>query len=439
MRTTVKTGGRSMAWYASMSLLMFGFIFEFYLYAFGIPNFVTPSRIAAITITILAILKIAKSKRNKKPFEGIPGKALRKFCWFHVPVILYMLLLYVTIGVQGDSRHMFTILIHTFVFRIIPIWAFYVYLDSLEELMNILVITMLIQTGFIWLCITNPTAKLIIDNTFHLSETYIYYRDTYAGGLGCITSQGLIRYAVGEVACVYLYYKKNNILYIALLLLFGLTGSMIARTGLVVVAICASFVLYYAFKRHRTNVLRTLLFSIILTLLSAYVILSSNSSRNFLESRFTRMSELFEQTEDATDIYDVGFFDSYMHGTATILPPITTETIVGTGVPSGTSGNGVTVNIDGGFFRLYVAYGLILAIIFYAFFLHLIFRVSFSFKNIDIRYTMLLMSALIIVGEFKEWSIYASCHVTIFFLMALLAYQDLKKVKRLELVNGNIV
>ena len=126
-----------------------------------------------------------------------------------------------------------------------------------------------------------------------------------------------------------------------------------------------------------------------------------------------------------------------MHGKSTVLPPLSTETIVGTGVPSGTSGNGVTVIVDGGFFRLYVAYGLILAIIFYVFFLHLIFRVSFSFKNKDIRYTMLLMSALIIIGEIKEWSIYASCHVTMFFLMALLAYQDLKRTKQFELVNRN--
>ncbi len=420
--------GKSIAWYGGMSLLMFGFIFEFYLYSFGLPTFITPSRIAAIAIVLLAFFKTYKNKKKKKSLEGIPGKVLRQFCWFHVPVFFYMLLLYVSIGVQGDDRHMFTILIHAFVFRIIPIWAFYICFDSLEELMKVLVITMLIQTGFIWLCITNPSAKLIIDSTFHLSDTYKYYGDTYAGGLGCITSQGLIRYAVGEVACVYLYFKKNQISYLALLLLFGLTGSMIARTGLVVATICMIFVLYYAFVKHRTAVFGSLLAFMAFASTVTYIALNERSSRSFFLSRFVRMTDLFEETETASNIYDIGFFNSYMHGEQTVLPPISKETIIGTGVPSGTSGNGITVNIDGGYLRLYVAYGLILAIIFYLFFFSRLLSMCLAFRNKEIRYTMLLMLSLVFIGEFKEWSIYASCHVTIIFLMALLAYQDVKKM-----------
>ena len=431
MKTALKTESKSMAWYAGMSLIMFGFIFEFYLHAFGIPISITPSRIAAATITILAVYK-TRRKKNKKIMEGVPYKTFRKFCWFHVPIFLYMFLLYVIIGVQGDSRHMFTILIHAFVFRFLPIWAFYVCFDTFDELMKVLVLTMLIQTGFIWLCITEPSIKFFIDNTFHLSETYLYYGDTYAGGLGCITSQGLIRYAVGEVACVYLYFKKNNIVYVIYLLLFGLTGAMVARTGLIVIAICVCFILYYVLKKRRMVIFSSLFVSVILTVLIANSVLNSNSSRKFLEDRFLRMAFLFENVRTANHIYDITFFDKYMHDEASVLPSISSETIIGSGVPSGTSGNGITVTIDGGFFRLYVAYGLILCIIFYFFFFTLLLKVCHSFISKEIRYTMYLMLVLIVIGEFKEWNIYSSCHVTFFFLMALLAYHDDKKEKVIQ-------
>lgn len=407
---------------------MFGFIYEFYLYAFGIPSFITSSRISAIIITIMALYKSSKRSVKDKQFMGEPRKALKRFCRFHVPIFLYMLFLYLAIGVQGDSRHMVTILFHAFVFRIIPIWAFFICIDKLDELMKILLIATGIQTVIVWLCITNPIIMNMIDTTFHLGRMYTH-RDTYAGGLGCITSQGLIRYAVGEVACVYYYYKKNNIWYIALLLLFSLTGSMIARTGLLVAIICIVFVLYYAIRRKKITIYGTIVVSVVLALLVTSIVLESSSNRSFFSFRFTYMAGLFEEAEIATNIYDITFFDKYMHDIDTYIPPITYKTIIGTGVPSGTSGNGVYVNVDGGFFRLYVAYGLILAIAFYIFFMKILFRVCYSFNDIVIRYTMLLMLALIVVGELKEWNIYASCHVTIFFLIALLAYNDTYKYK----------
>ena len=430
----LKKEGKSTAWYIMMSLIMFGFIYEFYLYAFGIPSFITSSRISAIIITIVALIKSSKKSVRDKRYLGEPRKAIRRFCWFHVPIFLYMLFLYIAIGVQGDSRHMVTILFHTFVFRILPIWAFFICIDKLDELMKILLIATGIQTAIVWLCITNPVIMNMIDTTFHLGEMYTY-RDTYAGGLGCITSQGLIRYAVGEVACVYYYYKKNNIWYIALLLLFSLTGSMIARTGLLVAIICILFVLYYVIRRKKLSVFGPIVVSAVLALFVTSMVLESSSNRSFFSFRFTYMLGLFEETETATDIYDITFFDKYMHDINTYIPPITYKTLIGTGVPSGTSGNGVYVNVDGGFFRLYVAYGLILAVVFYVFFLVTTLRVSYSFYQKEIRYTMLLMLSLIIVGEIKEWNIYASCHVTIFFLIALLAHKEY--IQKIVVKNDN--
>jgi hypothetical protein len=342
-----------------------------------------------------------------------------------------MFVLYVTIGVVGEDRHMFAVLLQTFVFRVIPIYAFYVCIDKLDEFMTVILIVVSVQTAIVWLCITDPRVKLIIDFMFNISDMYEDKIETYAGGLGCITSKGLLRYAVGEVACVYMYYKKNNIIYILLLLIFSLTGTMIARTGLLFAIVCFAFIFAYTLKRRMIKVSMTLMLSFLIAIGIISLAWSSKESVRFLEDRLIRVTDLFEQSETASSIYDIGYFEEYMHGDEVAIPPISIETIMGTGVPSGKSGNGIYVNVDGGFFRLYVAYGLILAVFFYLYFLNRVLKVCFSFHKAEIRYTLLLMTSLIIIGELKEWNIYASCHVPIFFIMSMLAYKD----KVLQLVS----
>lgn len=426
MITKTKSVGKSAWWYLGMSLIMFGFIFEFFFHGFGVPTFITSGRISAIAITIIALYKINYQHEKNKPLIGPPAKALRRFCKFHIPVIAYMLVLYLFIGKQGDSKHMFSILLHFFIFNIIPIWAFYVVFDKIEDFLKVIIIAVLAQSIFIWICITNPAFQITIDALFNYSEMYVYKRDNYAGGLGCITSRGLLRYAVGEVACVFMYYKKNSLIYVAFFLLMALTGTLISRTGLLVAVVCVVFMSLYMVRRVRFSVFVTFFASVLLTIVISDYILASNTSRTFLEGRLTRLINLFDEAEMANDIYDINYFEAYMHDQQTVIPDISTKTMIGTGVPSGTSGNGVYVNVDGGFFRLYVAYGLILAIVFYLFFLFTTLKVCFSFKQKEERYAMLLMLTLIIIGELKEWNIYNSCHVPLFFLMAMLSFQNLR-------------
>ena len=275
---------------------MFGFIFDFYFESFGIPTFVTSSRLSAIAISFMAIAKIITTKKaERKPYKGPPQKVLAQLLKFHVPILIYMFVLYVTIGVIGEDRHMFAVLLQTFIFRVIPIYAFFVCFDKLEELMTVILVAVSAQTIIVWLCITDPHIKLIIDFMFNINDAYEEKIETYAGGLGCITSKGLLRYAVGEVACVYLYYKRNNVLYILLLFIFSLTGTMIARTGIVFSAICFLFLFLYTIKKGKTKVTLTLLVSVLIALSATFYVLNSRRSVVFLEDRLVRLNDLIEQ------------------------------------------------------------------------------------------------------------------------------------------------
>ena len=129
----------------------------------------------------------------------------------------------------------------------------------------------------------------------------------------------------------------------------------------------------------------------------------------------------------------MGFFEGYFAGKTTIIPNVSWKTILGTGITSGVSGNGVAVNVDGGYLRLYVAFGLPLAIVFYVFLYYKLFRAAKSMPDSRLKNVLLLFLVIIIIGEFKEYVIFQQYMLCIFYTAAILASMDaIKKEKTME-------
>lgn len=415
-RSEIRTENKkSILWYCIMSFIVFCFTFDF-----------SVRGLRSVQLSIVAILLWTIVRNYKKKSRRIESNMKNRYLNFiriHIILFIYVLFLYFIIGVgSGPTRPMFFVLILFFIYRLLPTFAFYQCIDSFDELMRIILISTLLQTVIIWMCLLSPSFQAFID-TFNLEEQ-VEQRIGYAGGLGCITSQGVIRYSIGMVACIYYYFKEKSIWSILVYSILAVTCTMISRTGLVISVVGVVF-LTFSFIRtisvKQTMVIST---SVIILLVALNLILGSNAMSSFFNDRFFRLTALFEEVEYANELSDIYYFDAIRHGEDARIPPVTVKTLVGVGITAGIAGNGVHINADGEFIRVYAAYGLIIAIFFYLYFYTMILRTSFSVKDRSIKLAMLFMLCVIIVSQFKEFTIYAACHVPIFFLMAFYAYRE---------------
>lgn len=425
---------RTLVWFFLTTILMFMYIFQFDLSAFGILEQITSTRISVLIFYIIGIFEIGIIPgRNVK--NGL-GKLFIKITWLNVFLFFYMLFIFVAIGVK-EGTHMVTIIINFFLLQIIPCVIFFKYYRSIDELLEIIMYAVGLQTVIIWICLTVPSLSFTIDAMFNQVDNYTLAREGYAGGLGCIAAPGYIRYFLGQLACFYFIAKnQNKIPYLILYLLFSLTGSMIARTGLIGSIIGAIVIVIYLISvKGNRNLIACILATTIVVFIALNWANSSNEASSFFEKRFFRLSSLIEESKSASSIGEIHFFDIYFHDEGTIIPELNNKTYLGTGVPSGTSGNDVKVNVDGEYIRLYVAFGLPLAIFFYLFIYINLFLTTIKQKDKIVKYTLYFFILFSFAAVFKEWTFYATPYLTLFILIASLPTRGWHRKKLLTLTN----
>ncbi len=409
-------------WVLFCGVILFGYIYTFNLTILGFPSEIHSTRVTATIIILLGLVKYVTRNGNKQ-MVGAPKRSLRKQIVFHIVAFFYMIFLAVING-QWDGENMVTILPNFFYVTILPVFALFYLFDDLEEFMASIMVATVIQTFFIWICTTNPQTGLTVDILFNASE---YTKEGrlvgYAGGLGCITAPGLLRYTTGFVASIYFLFKTKKTVFFILYLFFVFTGTMVARTGLFIGLVGLLIVFAFFFSKNKFRTILTSALVVLLVLFFVTLINQRSSNKDFFDERFQRMISLYEESQEK-EVEEVSFFDNYIHSSSTYLPEISAETLIGTGVISGTSGSGIKVNVDGGFLRLYVGYGLILCVFFYLFFYSNLTRLALRAPDRINRYLLVTMTFFIFMGELKEWFIYSSCYFCFFYVAALLVYRE---------------
>ena len=411
---------RTMVWYITMTILMFMYIFQFDLSSFGISQQITSTRISVLIFYIIGFFGfgIIPGRRIK---SGL-GSIFRRVTALNIILFLYMLLLYWTIGVK-EGTPMVLIITNFFLLQLIPCAIFYKYFRSIDELLKVVLYAGLLQAFIIWVCITVPGIGIFVDLMFNQTEIYSIARDGYAGGVGCIAAPGYLRFFFAQLACFYFIVtsKSHKLLYLIIYLFLSLTGSMIARTGLIGSMIgVIVVVLYLVTIKGNRNLVLGIVIAAVVALLGFRGIMGSEKSRAFFGNRFLRMSLLFEESKTAKSVGDIHFFDVYFNDENTYIPPLDDKTIIGTGVPSGVSGNDVRVTVDGEYLRLYVAFGLPLAIFFYLFVYGNLITTTIKMRNRDVKYTLLFFVLFSFVAVFKEWTFYNPPYLFFFMLIAAL-------------------
>lgn len=396
--------------------LLFFYIYNTPLH--GLPQFLTSIRIVTVLSLILAIfVTFGRKQRFALPY-GLVRKSFKRLFWLQVFLLIYVLVLIASIG-MGDGTHIIANIINLFLFSFIPIVSFTIIFRNLKSFIYAIIWVTLLQTAAIWLCLIEPSFAQLVDYLFPPSEFAIEkdLREGYAGGIHCIAAQGVFKYSLGIIACLYYIIVEEKKKYYSLLFLFGFTSILVARTGLFIFASSFIVILYYNIHIKKTrikssSILLTLIISLLLVGIGYY-----SFNNKFIRDRLWRMEILFEVGAESV------FFRPYFESSQTIIPELTTETMIGTGITYGRSGNGIDVVVDGGYLRLYVAYGLVMAIVFYLFLYSQMFMISRHAHSKSLRYLLLYFTIFIIVAEFKEFVIYDMYMLCIYYVMAFLSYK----------------
>lgn len=395
---------------------IFFYVYQCNLTFLGLPFFNSSIQVSWFLFLIYSLIRNNQSKVSLASIKKLRTyKGWKRHFTYMFVLFVYSLILLIAIG-HGDGSHIFDILFKIFIYGISIFWFWLFIFDDIEQFIRILLITGIIQTVVVLYCLYDPSITILLDATLNAPYDDSIYQVTsemrtlYAGGIGCITSSGVVKYALtGLFPCAYYCIKKGR-RYFLLFVVMAFTASMIARTGLLYDVVIASFIVLKCVKGKQATLLAIIL---LLIAYSCSVIFNSGKYARFFNERFYRYEDLKNDKGN-------GFFEAYFYGVNAHYPPINAETILGVGVMDGKSANGYLVNVDGGPMRTYSAIGIIGCLLFYFLVIRNQIRTAQSVSNKDSRHLLLLLLVCMIVGEWKEVTYFAFWPFVHYFFTAYL-------------------
>lgn len=403
---------RSVAFYIYYTFLLFFFLYQANLSFLGLPSQLHSSRLSVILLVVSASIIVLKNN-NRGRFSVFSMSSVITTLRLFVFLLFYGLIISLLIGF-GEGDNIVVTLLNYFILAIPSFWAFSKIFHTADEFIKILFYVGVIQSVFVLLSVLSPSFATALYLTVNVSDNIDYQfadlLDNYAGGIGCITSSGVVRYSTGMAACVYLYLKKKSPVYLLCFTFMSVIAAMIARTGLLYVITGVIFIMVGSLKSR--SFLKVVLAIGIVGILSINL-LTDERYKDFFHDRYAR----FEILKD-----DKGksFFENYFHGEDTRVPPLNFETFFGTSILSGESGNGYVVNVDGGPLRLYSAVGVLMCLVFYWVFFKVMLKTAKYTYNQELKLFLILLMICFVIAELKEQFLLLPWPTVFFYILAYL-------------------
>ncbi len=395
---------------AVKTMLLFGYLFNFRPYF--LPGWGQSKLISFFAVMMLAVLGNPVIKITKT-FTVIK---IKKLIFYQAVLVAYSFFIILRIGLgTGDS--FLTYIVRFCVFGIGGAFIFFLCFQDLNEFMKCLQGAVFLQAVMIVLFILFPAFQLKIDELFVTvanTENAALRARGYITGIGCTASAGFLKMAPGIAAGIYLVFTDCHFIKnISMLFFLFITGTLLARTGFVF-AVFGLLILLYGAGRNRMLLKKTML-----SVAAALALLAVICSIFDLSSLFGRVFSRLERL--LTEGFNDPFFSSYQRGSSAVIPELSWDTIMGIGVVSGCSGNGIRIEgVDGGYLRLYAAIGLPLMIVTYAVLLWMLFLSVWKIKDKKFQCVMIFMLFYMVLGEMKEFLIYTGFAIGIFYAMLMM-------------------
>lgn len=398
-----------------ITLFLHVLLFFLYVYSFPIIANANNGLIGRITSTLVVIILVIilnriKGKRiilNKRDYTS---KNFFSIYQLVIIITVYNALVLLLFGF-GNGTTFLGFLFNYWLIAPLSYFAFDGFFSDVENLFEVTLYATLIQCLIVIVAIYSTPFASLLSNFFTPRGQYDYMilrSGGYNVGFACVTSFGAMQISLGLVATVFfIITRRKKLFYFICFIIISFAMTAVARTGFFISTIGVIVIILFGNLKSKLKIIS---FLVILGLF-VFAFLNSFIEAASFDSIFRRLIFLKEK-----GVYDA-FFRQYFFDETTIIPPITIETIIGTGIVSGTSGAGVTINADGGFFRTYAACGLPLTVFSYIFIFYKMIAECKVMRNKSDKVIGVFLMICMVLGEFKEPFILFRIYYLVFFFI----------------------
>ena len=390
----------------------------------GVPSFITTYKAVALVALFFCIVK----KPEINSCSSYLSKVFSPLYFCQFALLAYVLFIEFFVSGRGDGDRIADNLIDTIIYLPIIIFSFYRLFESNDSLMSVMVIISVVQSVIIILGILFPSFRSQINYIFNSNENNYYvllYEDGwnylaelgYATGIACIGSKGVLQLSLGMIGCLYKITHKGSNLYLLFLLFIGFAATAVARSGLVILLFAMILLMFYYLKNNLKKMFKLLLLFFLLTVI-ILILVNSIGIDSLFSSTFRRLVKTFQ----------VGIWDSFLYyyffDPNTMIPVLNSDTFWGIGITSGVAANGVRINVDGEFIRVFFALGPIMFTVNY----FVLYRSIIKKKKVIIEKSDHIVFSfcffILIYAQFKEFFIYNRYFISCFFLFILFVNKE---------------
>lgn len=390
------------------TILLFCFIYEFRLTIAPSPLF---SSRKIVFVLLLAYL-LLKKYRMPVVFKEKEFKSLFKICGV---CLTYSIIVYMLVGGSGTS--IISWFVFTLMYSLIGVLLFtHLFDNNLDTILKSLALVTLFQA--FW-CISTfyvTGFRVLNDALFVIeeNENIDFLTTGRVRSIGAAGASLSVLLSLSSYSFLYFISKGEKVLINSVLFIICAYATMLAgTTGLLIILVSVTCVVSLSLVNKRKG----LIFALFVVF--ALFFFLSNTDKFMDSDKYYRVTykiiDLFLNREESGTLQNLS---------NQIVPPVSFETVIGTGLSRGVSVTGIVCDHDGGYFRTYFGLGLIMTIIFYGVLFYTMYKMTNKIKNTPRQLFILSYWAVCIVIEYKEPFLFKYIPLFIFIIMCLKERED---------------
>lgn len=330
-------------------LWMFLFLFDI--------SFVNVSTIFS-TRKIAFLILIIKTMFSKNRIDKKDCEAINKYFIANMLIFLYVICITATEVVWSHESSIIPRYCYFLLYSIVGSLLLILRYDSEYDFFEDVIGSMCIQSIIIFFEFFSLKFKNFLELYINNTGNVHFSRLDRGTGLGAEAAALTLLLFLGVFSCNYIMAtKKVSIIYIILQIVFMVAMFLVGRTGLYFSLILIIFtILYISVKKRRFSQGIKILVFIIFGIISSLLIMKKNMTVQQYNRFFTKVLSAVKNFSKDSSIVELSNM---------IIPSLSLDTIIGTGVYRGYSSSGLFIWNDSGYIQMYAALGLICTITFY--------------------------------------------------------------------------
>ena len=371
-----------------MVIILFGYIVEF-----PIISVITSRRLVLIVAIFMLIIKNEKAQKIWRSLHKIRMQRCAILLSICTLITFVHNLSNITTSLYGHIEYWY------YLFNMLYILVFSIFcaveFKTIKEFALVWLTIMVVESFAIYYAIINSSFRLFLYNTFYWGDDRFEKTIEWGSriiGIGIHSASGSLTMSTAVVLLMFLKLRNriNDILFYICFLIIFVATAFIGRTGMIVeIGVFVVYLLYqgHSMKKQLTAVI--LLFAIVWGI--TYLANSADTGYGgVLIDWITAVFDSQSRSEIVHGISRKGF------------PPLSFDSLFGTGLSTGYRYNGLVYSPDSGYIRIWISIGMIGFVSYYLAMYYMLSTPKTAYLFKDERRFILFAIIIIFIVEYKE-------------------------------------